>query len=1078
MDLSLLPSSVSQYKQRTGSSSTGRSAASPSNSLNCRLVVSQKETAVGTGESGNYAGSAITNPTNARDANSIVITESEKNVSDQRDESEPSSNEATVRPKQDVTTDQTVPESGTDLSESLALKTRRRTEWTRNSFANRSKSVDRRTMEQSPDRRSNAATPALSLERDMNCRRASSMTERRTRVDESIMGGAAQVNPTFPKCGSNSLPSRWRSLSGPGNKFAERDPSFGLQRGWSIVERIEKLYSAGLCKAEGDNSVSTTSTESRQRSPGKIAGGTFPRRFSMEDCNSPVRSWMPSIWMQNEYNASNSKTLPPPKRSSSHERPIESHWQGQTWTRVKDGCEVTWRKGFVDSGTRSLDRARSKTTTAARIRAARAAAGSSSAQQSNDLSGEATASSGDPMRLRERRASGSRIESWVTPGEEKRDVYRINGALKERTGRSIQEHEESGEDTELKTNSKRGCVDDVFETSQKASLKAAERKTGKLPSASSASVKNKISQFEALTQNALSSMPRRTYSVPTLNRLDDGVKKSSSAKDIDVLRKRSEERKDGWDVGGKSFGIATKLASGRSLSMDEVGLKLGKMESGESGVANDVFDHYSKFSKTLEIRLNDRTPRNRRCAVDEPDFFRVSSPEEGTKRNGTVKDTSSSPGDSSAGEERRTSPEPSSPFNDDDKTPTNTPDHSPSPPEAQDATPTADSRNKNTFVFMHEGNSQDPSDTPPLPGPSTTSSPTSLLESWSPDVRRENSKGRKQLLDLNAWITGLNPEYKGWNYDDEDSEDDDDSTEKDEDSNYDSDSGESSVTITSSHSDRRSFSVNLADLCNFTGTEYESDNESEEWQSTGRRSASLSSDVSALSCVSMMPAEELDRLLEDVRSLGNNTLQDYNEVQVVVLHKDVGVGLGFSLAGGVDQSKPITVHKVFHSGVAAKEGSIRAGDRVLSINGTALQGTAHWEALRVLRRAKAREMGVVVLKSDDTPEPRKREVQEKNQGPPSTQCDSGQRICVQLQKNGRDLGFSLEGGVDSSEGNRPLTVQKVFLGGPDDKVCSGDEVLEIQGKSMLGMRRLEAWTLIRRLPSGPVDVVLRRHRET
>lgn len=56
------------------------------------------------------------------------------------------------------------------------------------------------------------------------------------------------------------------------------------------------------------------------------------------------------------------------------------------------------------------------------------------------------------------------------------------------------------------------------------------------------------------------------------------------------------------------------------------------------------------------------------------------------------------------------------------------------------------------------------------------------------------------------------------------------------------------------------------------------------------------------------------------------------------------------------------IHKVFHSGVAAQEGSIREGDQVLSINGTALGGHAHWEALKVLRRAKSREMGVVVLK--------------------------------------------------------------------------------------------------------------------
>lgn len=38
-------------------------------------------------------------------------------------------------------------------------------------------------------------------------------------------------------------------------------------------------------------------------------------------------------------------------------------------------------------------------------------------------------------------------------------------------------------------------------------------------------------------------------------------------------------------------------------------------------------------------------------------------------------------------------------------------------------------------------------------------------------------------------------------------------------------------------------------------------------------------------------------------------MQDYDDVHVVVLHKEVGVGLGFSVAGGVDQNKPVTVRK-------------------------------------------------------------------------------------------------------------------------------------------------------------------------
>lgn len=41
---------------------------------------------------------------------------------------------------------------------------------------------------------------------------------------------------------------------------------------------------------------------------------------------------------------------------------------------------------------------------------------------------------------------------------------------------------------------------------------------------------------------------------------------------------------------------------------------------------------------------------------------------------------------------------------------------------------------------------------------------------------------------------------------------------------------------------------------------------------------------------------------------------------------------------------------------------------------------------------------------------------------------AGQRVCVRLEKKGRDLGFSLQGGVGSGLENRPITVQKIFQG--------------------------------------------------
>lgn len=1062
-------------------------------------------TAGETGEIRRHGTKTVSNVEKEKEeAASEVSSGSRSSVKGESEDDEASGYKTRVKLNQNDTANKTVPECGSDRGKISSFESRGRTEWKKSTLVNRSKSVDWRSGENNPDRVRRVDMPEMSTTRGADtCKRTSSLMERKTRVEGGVTGRVTHMSQTLEKgTWGNSLPLRLRSQSGPSCKSSETASSLGVQSGQSIMERIEKLYgSAGLAKMEDlsirDSSIPETSTDSlispRQRSY-RTAGGTFPRRFSTGDSNTPVNNWMPFIWTQKDTSPSASQTLPFRRKSTTRERSPGTQWHGQTWSRFTDGGGVTWRKGFVESGTRSLDRARSKHTVAAQIRAARAAAGISSPHLPNSLSGEPSVSSKGSFTLRERRASGSKVDSWTIFGEDKNETVGINGLLRERIGKVTEEPKDDG--MEEKTYLKGCLIEEVFETDPpEITLTTVERRKIAEKLSTTASVKNKINQFEALTQRGSETnsvpMPRRLFSVPSkLSRGHDGVKKSGSARDIDGRRNKWEGL---GEVGSEEKLTRTgkMLGSGRSMSVDEVGLRLERREAGESDVVeeaknstSDEFRKYSILKNTLEISLNDGTQRNKRqFFIDETDLSKALSPEEKSESNTPTLQLSV---DLSPGDQETSPPEMTPQLSDDDKTPTNAPDHLPfmtPTTQLEIATPSPDSKNKRTLVFTQEANTQDP-DTPPLSGPpascssSSSSSSSNLPDFIPPFGKTAHPRGRRKLPDLNAWITGLNPEFKGWNYDEDDNEDDDDddSTQKDDDSNYDSDSGESSITVTSnmSQSNRNSFSLSLSELCNFAGADYDSENDSDDWQSTAGRSISLSSDVSALSCVSVMPAEELDRLLEDVRSLGDNTLQDYNEVQVVVLHKDVGVGLGFSMAGGVDQSKPITVHKVFHSGVAAKEGSIREGDRVLSINGTALERSAHWEAVKALRRAKTREMGVVVLRRDDATGLNRKGLKEKSPGPTQTHHETGQRVCVQLQKNSRNLGFSLEGGADSSEGNRPLTVQKVFLGGPVEKVCSGDEVLEVQGVSVVGMRRLEAWTLIRTLPPGPVDVVLRR----
>ncbi|CAM2108386.1 unnamed protein product [Caretta caretta] len=191
-------------------------------------------------------------------------------------------------------------------------------------------------------------------------------------------------------------------------------------------------------------------------------------------------------------------------------------------------------------------------------------------------------------------------------------------------------------------------------------------------------------------------------------------------------------------------------------------------------------------------------------------------------------------------------------------------------------------------------------------------------------------------------------------------------------------------------------------------------------------SASLNSSLSSLSVVSPIPAQDLEQLLQEVKGLGEESLQHLKEIQVVVLHKDEGAELGFSVAGGSDQHKRVTIHRVFASGLAAQEGTIQPGDEVLSIDGHSLTGCSHGEALQTLHRAQAARQAIVVLRKG----------------------------AVDGLPNG-----SLPAPVPQPPPSAP--------GGPKDLLQPGDELLQIGERSLQGLMWLEAWQLIRALPMDP-----------
>ncbi|KAI1889711.1 hypothetical protein AGOR_G00165760 [Albula goreensis] len=275
-------------------------------------------------------------------------------------------------------------------------------------------------------------------------------------------------------------------------------------------------------------------------------------------------------------------------------------------------------------------------------------------------------------------------------------------------------------------------------------------------------------------------------------------------------------------------------------------------------------------------------------------------------------------------------------------------------------------------------------------------------------------------------------------------------------------------------SGERGFSVSLAKLRECTIERGEDSGEERSAQPTPSTSC-------AQSVISTIPPEEIEKMIQEVRALDEETLKQLEDIHVVILHKEEGAGLGFSIAGGIDlENKATTVHKVFPNGLAAQEGTIEKGDEVLSINGQTLKNVTHSDATATLRQARTmRQAVVVVCKSKDS---------ERNGGSSSdvvhssadpNATEGGDTLTIQLEKTAGGVGFSLEGGKGSIHGDRAIVINRIFKGGAAEQggLQSGDELLQVQDTLLLGLTRFEAWNIIKALPEGPYKAVIKRKQE-
>jgi len=254
------------------------------------------------------------------------------------------------------------------------------------------------------------------------------------------------------------------------------------------------------------------------------------------------------------------------------------------------------------------------------------------------------------------------------------------------------------------------------------------------------------------------------------------------------------------------------------------------------------------------------------------------------------------------------------------------------------------------------------------------------------------------------------------------------------------------------------------------------------------------------------------------------------EAFVVVLQRETPESsIGITLAGGSDyEAKEITIHRILSNSPADKDGRLKRGDRLLSINGLSMRGLTHRESLSVLKsprsdvvmvltrsksviktnlsktnRGSLGSLSSLIEKNDTESDGTSKEnslrsesnevhAVSKKDGSLKTKINQNVQRSkltqdikandvhkIEIEKDGAGLGFSIDGGYDSPSGNKPLIIKKIFMGGAAERTSDlkvGDEILEINGRSIGKQTRIDVWNMIKNLPHGnAVQLTIKRH---
>ncbi|KAM3911726.1 ligand of Numb protein X 2-like [Leptodactylus fuscus] len=196
--------------------------------------------------------------------------------------------------------------------------------------------------------------------------------------------------------------------------------------------------------------------------------------------------------------------------------------------------------------------------------------------------------------------------------------------------------------------------------------------------------------------------------------------------------------------------------------------------------------------------------------------------------------------------------------------------------------------------------------------------------------------------------------------------------------------------------------------------------------------------------------------------------------KIVTLKKEPRESLGITIGGGRDHKNklPIYVSSVQPVGCLFRDGRIKKGDVLLSINGVDLTCLGYMDAVAALKSNAASH--TVVLKVLELVTERHGETTE---GGAEVMRDPGGiwsplwvhwfslpsslHWCrhISLRKSTYESwGFSIVGGYEETKGNQPFFIKTIVPATPaffDGRLKCGDEIVEVNGVSAVGMSNAE-----------------------